>query len=67
MNREAISIPGDWALVDLVNDDDEDIGEPDAGEAKKEAALGDEEKKGNEENNGPPERAVMPPSPPPSA
>ena len=54
LNREAIGIPGDGALVDLVSDDEE-------------AMLGDEEKEGTTAVNEPPEQAAVPPSPPPRA
>ena len=65
LNREAIGIPGDGGLVDLVSDD-EGVAAADAGE-EKEVVPGDEEKEGTLADNGLPEQTAAVPSPPPSA
>ena len=60
--------------MDLISDE-EDYGEPDAGEAEEVAALGgeedavpcDKEEEGTAADDGPPKQAVMPLGPPPSA
>jgi hypothetical protein len=64
-NQEAIGIPGDEALVDLVSD--EDSKEPDANKAEEDTATGDEEEEGTTVDDEPSEQGVMSPSPPPSA
>jgi hypothetical protein len=66
LNREAIGIPGDEALVDPVSDD-EKATEDDVGEGEKEVAPGDKVEEGTTMVDRPPEQAAMPPSPPPSA
>ena len=65
LNREAIEIPGNGALVDLVSDD-EGVVAVDAGE-EKEVILGDEEKEVASTDVGLPEQTATVPSPPPSA
>lgn len=64
LNWEAIGIPGDGALVDLVSDNEETV-EADAGEAKEEVALGGEEEDAADDR--PSEQDAVPPSPSPSA
>jgi len=66
LNQEAIRIPGDGALVDLVSDDKEAT-EDDAGEGDKGVAPGDEEEEGTIAVDEPSEQATVPLSPPPSA
>lgn len=66
LNWEAIGIPGDGALVDLVSDE-EDHGEPNADEVEEDVAPGDKEEEGNAANDGPLEEGVVPPNPPPRA
>jgi hypothetical protein len=66
LNREAIGIPGDEALVDPVSDDEKAM-EDDAGEGEKEVAPGDKVEEGTAMVDKLSEQAVMPPSPPPSA
>ena len=65
LNREAIEIPGNGALVDLVSDD-EGVVAVDAGE-EKEVILDDEEKEGASADVGLLEQTAVVPSPPPSA
>jgi hypothetical protein len=65
MNREAIGIPGNGAIVDLVSDD-ANVMAADAGKAK-EVALGDEEEEDTAVDDGPMEQIVVPRSPLPSA
>ena len=66
LNWEAIGIPSDGALVDLVSDDEEAT-EDDADEGEKEVVLGNEEEEGTMAVDGPLEQATAAPSPPPSA
>ena len=66
LNREAIGIPGDGVLVNLVGDD-EDIVAADTDKVEKEVALGDKEEEGTTVGDGPPEQAAMPPCPRQSA
>ncbi|CAD6219105.1 unnamed protein product [Miscanthus lutarioriparius] len=66
LNREAIGIPGDGALVDLVSDN-EDTMEADAGKAKKEVAPDGEGEEGDATaDDRLPEQTAVPPSPLPS-
>jgi hypothetical protein len=65
LNREAIGIPSDGAMVDLISDE-EDFGEPDASEAEEDTALGDKEEEGSMADDGLLEQAVVPPNAPPS-
>ena len=53
LNQEAIRIPSDGALVDLVSDEEEVV-------------PGDKEEEGTTAVNEPSEQAIMPPSSPPS-
>lgn len=66
LNREAIGIPGDGALVDLVSDD-EDIMEADTGKVEKEVTLGNKEEEGTAADDGPSEQVALSLCPPPSA
>jgi len=66
LNWEAIRIPSDGALVNLVSDD-KDIMEANAGEAEKEVTSGDKEEEGAMADDGPSQQAIVPPNPPPSA
>jgi hypothetical protein len=66
LNWEAIGIPDDGALVDLVSNEEEAV-EDDASEGKKEVTPGDKVEEGTVAIDGSPEQAVVPPSPPPSA
>jgi hypothetical protein len=65
LNQEAIGIPDDGALVDLVSDDEEAM-EDDTCEGKK-VTPDDKVEEGTTTIDGSPEQAVVPPSPPPSA
>lgn len=65
LNREAISIPGDGALVDLVSDE-EDYGASSDSEEEEGTALDEEEEKAASSGELPAQTAASP-SPPPSA
>lgn len=65
LNREAIGIPGDGALVNLVSD--EDYGASSGGEEEEGVAAGEEEKEEASSGGGSPAQATASPSPPPSA
>ncbi|CAD6342248.1 unnamed protein product [Miscanthus lutarioriparius] len=66
LNREALGIPGDGGLVDLVSDE-EDYGASSGGEQEGGVASGEEKKEEAASGDASPFQATASPSPPPSA